>query len=72
MEQGLAAGVHAGFLNPIDVRMTSEAIVGMVAHVVRIYFTDPTLDEEEVINTLARSTIGILRSMSGMEHGSEG
>lgn len=72
LEQGLAAGVEAGFLKPLDVRMTSEAIVGMVRHMAKIYFTDPTLDEEDVIKTLARSTIGILRSMPGMDHGSDG
>lgn len=66
LEQGLTSGVEAGILGPMDAHMTSEAIVGMVIHMVKVYFTDPTVQREAVINTLARATIGILRSMTEM------
>ena len=65
LEQGLSQGVEAGVLEPMNTRMASEAIVGMVLHMVKAYFMEPDLDKDEVITTLARSTIGILRSMPG-------
>jgi len=66
LEQGLAAAVEAGILGPMDARMASEAIVGMVIHMVKVYFTDPTVLREAVIDTLALATTGILRSMPEM------
>jgi AcrR family transcriptional regulator len=63
LEQGLRAGLEAGALEPMDMRMASEAIVGMVIHMVKVYFTNPTVQRETVIDTLARATIGILRAM---------
>ena len=63
LEQGLTAGVAAGVLEPMDARMASEAIVGMVLHLVRVYFTDVSVKREDVVSALARSTIGILRTM---------
>jgi len=63
LEQGLTAGVEAGSLEPMDARMASEVIVGMVIHMVKVYFADPTVRREAVINTLARATIGVLRSL---------
>ncbi|WP_028314578.1 TetR/AcrR family transcriptional regulator [Desulfatibacillum aliphaticivorans] len=66
LEQGLMAGVEAGLLKPMDARMASEAIVGMVLHMVRVYFTDPSVEMEDVISALARSTVGIIRSMPGL------
>jgi len=66
LEQGLSAGVDAGILGPMDTRMVSEAIVGMVIHMVKVYFTDPTVQREAVIKTLACATIGILSSMPEM------
>lgn len=65
LEQGLVAGVEAGVLDPMDARMASEAVVGMVLHMVKVYFSDPAVDREAVITTLARATAGILRSMPG-------
>jgi hypothetical protein len=63
LEQGFTAGVKAGVLEPMDARMASEVIVGMVVHMIKVYFADPTVQREAVINTLARATIGILRSL---------
>jgi AcrR family transcriptional regulator len=63
LEQGLTAGVKAGILAPMDARMASEVIVGMVIHMVKVYFADPTVRREAVINTLARATLGIFRSL---------
>ena len=63
LEQGFTAGVKAGVLEPMDARMASEVIVGMVVHMIKVYFADPAVQREAVINTLARATIGILRSL---------
>ena len=63
LEQGFTAGVEAGILQPLDARMASEVVVGMVVHMVKVYFADPRVRREDVINTLARATIGILRSL---------
>jgi AcrR family transcriptional regulator len=63
LEQGLTAAVDAGILESMDARMASEVIVGMVIHMVKVYFADPTVRRKDVINTLARATLAILRSM---------
>lgn len=63
LEQGLKDAVKAGVIGAMDARMVSEAIVGMVLHLVRLYVTDPSVNRGDIIATLARSTIGILRSM---------
>jgi len=65
LEEGLASGVQAGVLVPMDVRMASEAVVGMVLHLLKVYFTDPTVERKGIVDALARGTIGILRTMPG-------
>ncbi len=60
--------IEMGMLPPFDVRLASHAILGTVVKLLQAYFKEPDLTREAVIDAMARSVVGIIRSMSGSKH----
>ncbi len=63
--QDLETAVRLGWLKPLDVKLGAEAVYGVTIHILSSYLNDPDADREAYVEAMARSTVGILRAMSG-------
>ena len=60
--------IEMGMLPAFDVRLASHAILGTVVKLLQAYFKEPDITREAVIDAMARSVVGIIRSMAGSKH----
>ncbi len=63
LEEGLTMAIKAGIVEPMNVRLASEAVLGMILNLVKVYIKSPGIDRSAIIKTLAFSTVGILKEM---------